>query len=317
MKPTAAIEKRAARSESVSTLTPAASKLAGASLAENTRRAYQSALNRIQGYLQEQGQDLTALDDSQLAEYLTALHESGSSPASATLACAAVRFLAKATGQPSPVGALSGRVLAGIRRQGKDRGRGQVQGLQWSQADTAAVRFLAKATGQPSPVGALSGRVLAGIRRQGKDRGRGQVQGLQWSQADTAAALASSGGQDLAGLRDAALIALMSDCLLRVSEAVALEVDDLQIETNGTGRLTVRQSKTDQEGAGAVLFAGAPTISRVRAWMKAAAIESGPLFRRVRRWGIVGNAPLSTQAVRSIIKRRATAADLQGRFSGH
>ena len=267
-KPTAAIEKRTARSESVSTLTPAASKLAGASLAENTRRAYQSALNRIQGYLQEQGQDLTALHDSQLAEYLTALHESGSSPASATLAC-------------------------------------------------AAVRFLAKATGQPSPVGPLSGRVLAGIRRQGKDRGRGQVQGLQWSQADTAAALASSGGQDLAGLRDAALIALMSDCLLRVSEAVALEVDDLQIETNGTGRLTVRQSKTDQEGAGAVLFAGAPTISRVRAWMKAAAIESGPLFRRVRRWGIVGAAPLSTQAVRSIIKRRATAADLQGRFSGH
>ena len=268
MNPPAAIEKRAARSESVSTLTPAASKLAGASLAENTRRAYQSALNRIQGYLQEQGQDLTALHDSQLAEYLTALHESGSSPASATLAC-------------------------------------------------AAVRFLAKATGQPSAIGPLSGRVLAGIRRQGKDRGRGQVQGLQWSQADTAAALASSGGQDLAGLRDAALIALMSDCLLRVSEAVALEVDDLQIETNGTGRLTVRQSKTDQEGAGAVLFAGAPTISRVRAWMKAAAIESGPLFRRVRRWGIVGAAPISTQAVRSIIKRRATAADLQGRFSGH
>jgi site-specific recombinase XerD len=268
VKPTAAIEKRAARSEPVSTLTPAASKLAGASLAENTRRAYQSALNRIQGYLREQGQDLTALDDSQLAEYITALHESGSSPASAALAC-------------------------------------------------AAVRFLAKATGQPSPAGPLSGRVLAGIRRQGKDRGRGQVQGLQWSQADTAAALASNRDRSLAGLRDAALIALMSDCLLRVSEAVALDLDALKFESDGTGRLSIRHSKTDQEGQGETLFVGAPTISRIRAWITGAGIASGPLFRRVRRGDVVGDAPLSTQAARAIIKRRATAADLQGRFSGH
>ena len=28
--------------------------------------------------------------------------------------------------------------MAGIRRQGKARGRGQVAGIQWSQADTAA-----------------------------------------------------------------------------------------------------------------------------------------------------------------------------------
>ena len=46
-------------------------------------------------------------------------------------------------------------------------------------------------------------------------------------------------------------------------------------------------------------------------------IESGPLFRRVRRGGVVGDAPLSTQAVRQIIKRRAASADLEGHFSGH
>ena len=109
----------------------------------------------------------------------------------------------------------------------------------------------------------------------------------------------------------------MSDCLLRVSEAVALQVKDLQTETNGTGRLTVRSSKTDQEGAGAVLFVGAPTVSRIRAWTRAAAIESGPLFRRVRRRDAVGDAPITARAARSIIQRRAAAADLQGRFSGH
>ena len=267
MKPTVAIEKLAVRSGAGAVLTPAAAALVGASISDNTRRAYQSALNRLQAFLREQGQDLAALTDRQLAEYLGALHEAGASPASASLAC-------------------------------------------------AAVRFLAKTTGQTSPAGPLSGRVLAGIRRKGKDRGRGQVTGIQWSQADTAAAIASNGDQDLAGLRDAAILALMSDCLLRVSEATALQVDHLALEADGTARLTLEHSKTDQEGTGAVLFVGAPTVSRLRAWMTAAGIESGPLFRRVRRGGVVGSAPLSTQAVRQIIKRRAAAADLEGHFSG-
>ena len=268
MKPAAAIEKITRRSDSVSALSRGASNLAAASISENTRLAYQGALDRLQAFLQEQGRDLAGLDDPQLAEYLTVMHRAGASPSTASLA-------------------------------------------------VAAVRFLAKTAGQPSPAGPLSGRVLAGIRREGKDRGRGQVAGLQWSAADTAAAIASNGGQSLAGLRDAALIAVMSDCLLRVSEAVALQVKDLQTETNGTGRLTVRSSKTDQEGAGAVLFVGAPTVSRIRAWTRAAAIESGPLFRRVRRGDAVGDAPITARAARSIIQRRAAAADLQGRFSGH
>ena len=176
MKQAAALEKTAPRSGSVSTLTAAASKLAAASIAENTWIAYQGALTRLQSSLQNEGRDLAGLDDEQLAEYLTNLHGSGAAPATAAMV-------------------------------------------------VAAVRFLSKSLGQPSPVGPLSGRVMAGLRREGRDRGRGQVQGLQWGQADTAAAVASSGGQSLAGLRDAALIAVMSDCLLRVSEAVALQVD--------------------------------------------------------------------------------------------
>ena len=54
------------------------------------------------------------------------------------------------------------------------------------------------------------------------------------------------------GLRDAALLAVMSDGLLRVSEAAALEAADLEVE--GANTLTIRRSKTDQEGAGAVQY---------------------------------------------------------------
>ena len=58
----------------------------------------------------------------------------------------------------------------------------------------------------------------------------------------------------IAGLRDAALIRLMSDCLLRISEAVAVDVGDLHKNT-----LRIKSSKTDQEGRGEVLFVGGPT----------------------------------------------------------
>ena len=40
----------------------------------------------------------------------------------------------------------------------------------------------------------------------------------------------------VAGLRDSALIRLMSDCLLRVSEAVAVNVDDLK-DKDATGEV--------------------------------------------------------------------------------
>ena len=50
--------------------------------------------------------------------------------------------------------------------------------------------------------------------------------------------------KSIAGLRDSALIRLMSDCLLRISEVVEVNVGDLKDKT-----LIVRSSKTDQEEA--------------------------------------------------------------------
>ena len=67
-----------------------------------------------------------------------------------------------------------------------------------------------------------------------------------------------------AGLRDAAIIAVASDALLRVSEISALYVDDVNLEEQ---TVLIRRSKTDQEGAGAVQFLGKPTTERVRAWV--------------------------------------------------
>ena len=237
-----------------------ARELAAASVSANTRRAYEGALRRLQDWLAGR-----PLDDATLAEYLAARFEAGHSPA------------------------VAGQVVA-------------------------AVRFYAKLGGQSSPVGPATARVLTGFRREGRARGRGQVVGVRWEQADAAAAVAGSSGGSVRGLRDAALLAVMSDGLLRVSEAAALEAADLEAE--GPNTLTVHRSKTDQEGEGAVQYIGSPTVARVRAWLDAAGIADGPMFQRLDKAGRP-RGRLSTVSVRAIIQRRAADAGIEGRVSGH
>ena len=63
------------------------------------------------------------------------------------------------------------------------------------------------------------------------------------------------------GRLDIALISLMRDAMLRVSEAAALSWRDIECEADGTGRLLIRRSKTDAEGQGAVAFLSATTLA--------------------------------------------------------
>ena len=82
----------------------------------------------------------------------------------------------------------------------------------------------------------------------------------------------------IAVLRDSAMIRLMSDCLLRVSEVVAVDVSDFEKQT-----LIVRTSKTDQEGASTALYVTSETQDIIERYQKRAGITSGALFRRIRR----------------------------------
>ena len=106
--------------------------------------------------------------------------------------------------------------------------------------------------------------------------------------------------------------------MLRVSEVAAVQVADLEQAEDGSGGLTVRRSKTDQDGRGAVLYLGAPTMQAVRKWQAAGNVADGPLFRRV--WGrsaTVGAEAISDRTARRILEARAAAAGVEGRISGH
>ena len=174
----------------------------------------------------------------------------------------------------------------------------------------AAVRWQARNNGVEI-VGEVTTRTLAGIRREGKDRGRGQADGLTWSDVERVCAFAEM-DKSIAGLRDSALIRLMSDCLLRVSEAVAVNLDDLKGKT-----LLVRSSKTDQEGVGETLYVTSDTRRVINRYIAKAGIEGGALFRSVRRGDHVQAGRLTARSARRQIIYWAELAGVEGFISGH
>lgn len=131
----------------------------------------------------------------------------------------------------------------------------------------------------------------------------------------------TAAGSDLRGLRDKALLLLGWAGAFRRSELVALDVEDLRI--NGVLKVYLKRSKTDQEGAGSVKVIPATgndlcPVAALRAWLDAAQITSGAVFRSIDRWGWVRNSRLSDRDVARIVKRLAEAAGLDPRqFSGH
>ena len=175
----------------------------------------------------------------------------------------------------------------------------------------SALRFRAKRQGRPSPVGAEAAQAMAEFRRLASERGRGKVAGMGWEEADRAAAMAGETGTP-AGLRDAAIVAVASDALLRVSEVSALDVADVNLDEQ---TVLIRRGETDREGV--VQFLGGPTAERIRAWLAGSGITQGALFRAFYKGGRLREGRLTERSVRSIIARWGSAAGAEGRVSGH
>ena len=151
-------------------LSPDVRRLVASGIAPNTRKAYEAALAAWDTWLagREAGDEL-------LANYLSERHAVGVSPTTVAQAVQAIRFREKLHGAAvSVVGPVADRTLAGIRREGRDRGRGQVAAIRW--ADVKAICRLTETEASESPIAAA---------------------------------------------RDCALMRVMSDGLLRISEAVS------------------------------------------------------------------------------------------------
>lgn len=123
--------------------------------------------------------------------------------------------------------------------------------------------------------------------------------------------------------RDRALLLVGFAGALRRSELVALKIEDLDRRAEGIVAV-IRWSKTDQEGEGrrVALPHGADALTcpvrALEAWISAAGIVDGPVFRSVSRHGHVAATAMSGQSVSLVIKHRVAAVGLDPlRFSGH
>ena len=104
----------------------------------------------------------------------------------------------------------------------------------------------------------------------------------------------------------------MSDGLLRISEAVAVDCAHISTEADGTGRLLIPSSKTDQTGQGAVVFLSKATLAAVEQYRQLAGILDGPLFRRIRRGDHITEHRMTAHGARLTIQARAKAVGIDG-----
>lgn len=129
--------------------------------------------------------------------------------------------------------------------------------------------------------------------------------------------------EGLLGDRDRALLLLGFAGALRRSELVGLDVEDVEFQQAGMV-LTIRRSKTDQEGRGQQIAipygrrSNTCPVLAVQAWLAGAGIASGPIFRAVNRHGQVAAGRLSGKVVALVVKRAAEAAGLDpANYAGH
>jgi site-specific recombinase XerD len=123
------------------------------------------------------------------------------------------------------------------------------------------------------------------------------------------------------GLRDRALLSFGFASAMRRSELVALMVEDLTWVDDGV-RVLIRKSKTDQEGQGQEIAVPRGLklcpVAALQAWLAAAGITGGPVFRAVRLGGEVSDEPLAKDSASRIVKRYAARVGLDPRaFAGH
>ena len=124
----------------------------------------------------------------------------------------------------------------------------------------------------------------------------------------------------LSGIRNSAILRVMSDGLLRISEVTELRISDLEDNT-----LRLRFSKMDQEGSGEHLYLCEDTRQIVAEWLERSELGEGYLFRRMtargdnlyrdKQSGEPSN--LTDDGVRRIIKSCAARVGLTEKVSGH
>lgn len=177
-----------------------------------------------------------------------------------------------------------------------------------------AIDRVHRAAGQPLDTrDALIRDALRGIRRE---NGAPRRQAAALTTAEIRQIVAAC-GRGLTGLRDRALILLGYAGALRRSELVGLDVEHLTFRADALVLLLPR-SKGDPGGEGKRVSIGRGRrpetcpVRAVEAWLQAAGLRFGPVFRKVSVGGTVEPHRLHPESVRVLLRARAAAAGITG-----
>ena len=179
-----------------------------------------------------------------------------------------------------------------------------------------------RAVGHPAPAGLddpVVGETLKGIRRlQGTEQASKQP-----LFTDDLRKMVDALPLTPIGVRDRAILLLGFAGAFRRSELALLETAQLNLSREGLV-VRVSRSKTDQEARGrevAIPYGSDPAtcpVRAIRAWLDAAQLTAGPLFRRIDRHGHINTRPLHKDSIGQIVKRAALAAGLDPTlYAGH
>ena len=111
-------------------------------------------------------------------------------------------------------------------------------------------------------------------------------------------------GEGIRADRERALLCVGYDTMARRSELVALDVEDFNWMDDGSGRVLIRRSKTDQSGEGSMAYLSPDTVAYLRMWLRASGIKAGAVFRRLIGRGRIGGR-LRVDSVAQTFKRVA------------
>jgi integrase len=113
----------------------------------------------------------------------------------------------------------------------------------------------------------------------------------------------------------------------RRSEIAGLRIEQLQPEepiqidwAPPLVSLSIHLGRTKTSGADSdeVVYLSGRPVDELNAWLAAAKIDKGSVFRAIDRWGNVSRRPLDPKAINDILKHRAERAGLDPtEFSAH
>lgn len=173
---------------------------------------------------------------------------------------------------------------------------------------------------------ALKSAIRLAVRAVPRTRGRKSAKAVT---GDVLAKLLATCATDsLRDLRDRAMLMVaFASGGRRRSEIAGLRREQLTVEPpipveNGAPLPSLaihlgRTKTTSGEQNDVVYLTGRP-VEALNAWMAAARIEGGSVFRGIGRWGTVSKRAIDPQSVNAIIKQRVELAGLErGEFSAH